>query len=160
MIELNRILVAVDFSEESALAVKFATAFARKFDAKLYVLHVVTSVPSTIEPYVETFDVLQRRRMVDAEEGLEQIVPSEVKSTLDVEEILEVGDPQHTIVEKAKEFDVDAIVIATKGLSGLAHVLLGSVAERVARFAPCPVFVIRDPESRFASEPYQAYQTP
>jgi len=62
---------------------------------------------------------------------------------------VEIGNPHHVIVEKAKELGIDVIVIATHGRSGLSHILLGSVAEKVIRHAPCPVFVIRNPKDKY-----------
>jgi len=149
VVDLKKVLVAVDFSTESVLAAKFAVSLAQKFNAKLFVLHVVTSMPSKIEPMVGSFDSIQTRVFVTAEAALQRVLPPEEKDTVDVEAIIDIGEPHNVIVERAKELGVDAIVIATRGLSGIAHVLLGSVAEKVTRHAPCPVFVIRDPMNKF-----------
>jgi nucleotide-binding universal stress UspA family protein len=81
------------------------------------------------------------------------VIPKSVKDDIEAEEILEEGAPiHHTIVEKAKELGVDVIVVATHGRTGLARVLLGSVAEHVIRHVPCPVFVVRNPKERFLYE--------
>ncbi len=149
MIDLKKILVAVDFSKESTLAAKFAVSFAQEFGAKLYVLHVITPMHAGTMVEVPNFDKYQRQYIEKAEEDLKQVIPAKIKEMIEVEEVIETGHPYHVIVEKAKDLDVDVIVLATQGRTGLAHILLGSVAEKVVRHAPCPVFAIRNPKDKF-----------
>lgn len=148
MISLKRILVPVDFSKESILAAKFAVSLAQEYKTKLYVLHVIETMPSWGDHYIPENvmqNILNERR-----EDLSKVIPSAIKESLQVEEILETGKPiYHVIVEKAKELEVDVIVIPTYGRTGLAHVLMGSVAEHVIRYAPCPVFAIRNPKDKY-----------
>jgi nucleotide-binding universal stress UspA family protein len=149
MIEVNKVLVAVDFSKESQLAAKFAVSIAHEYKAKLYVIHVVTPLPSSLGAEVPDFDSFQRQYIERFGEDLKRVIPEKIKRIIEVEEILEVGEPYHMIVEKAKELDVDIIVLATHGRTGISHILLGSVAERVIRHAPCPVFAIRNPKDKY-----------
>ena len=152
MIDLKRILVPTDFSKHSQNALTYATAFAEKFGAELYLLHVVQDlalyVPDAlalgtpVSPPMEQFtsaaqDALGR---LIADNGLERFkVHPEVRE----------GTPFYEIIRYAREADVDLIVMATHGHSGLAHVLLGSVTEKVVRKSPCPVLTVRHPEHEF-----------
>jgi len=149
MIELQKILVAVDFSKESTLAAKFAVSMAQEFKAKLYVLHVVTPLPQSMITEVPDFENFQKQYIDKSEEDLRQVIPQKIKEMIEVEEVIKIGRHYHVIVENAKDLDVDVLVIATRGRTGLAHILLGSVAERVVRHAPCPVFAIRNPKDKF-----------
>lgn len=146
MIAIERILVAVDFSKESNLAAKFAVSMAKEYRARLYVLHVYDPLPE----YDYLHEDYNKKRMEQLQEELSSLIPDKVKAGLEVQEILvEERAVHHTIVEKAKELGVEVIVIATHGRTGLAHVLVGSVAEHVVRYAPCPVFVIRNPKNKY-----------
>jgi nucleotide-binding universal stress UspA family protein len=148
MISLKGILVPVDFSKESILAAKFAVSLALEYQSKLYVLHVNETFPAWWDYYL-TDDVIESI-MRERRKDLSKVIPSTVKRNLRVEEILETRKPiYHAIVKKAEELGVDMIVIATHGRTGLSHVLLGSVAEHVIRYASCPVFVVRNPKDKY-----------
>jgi nucleotide-binding universal stress UspA family protein len=149
MISFNGVMVPVDFSKESNLAAKFASSLAEEYKTKLHVLHVIEPLHASLRLHVADFDAFQQKVIDQAQEDLGNVIPSSMKKRLEVEEILEIGHPQHVIVDKAKELGVDLIVIATHGRTGFAHVLLGSVAEQVIRHAPCPVFVIRNPKDKY-----------
>jgi universal stress protein A len=149
MVTIKGILAATDFSKEATLGIKFAVSLAQEYKTKLYVLHVFDPLPQ----YDYLLEDYRKKRKDELKDELPRVIPHEVKETLDVEEILEEGHPvHHTIVEKAKELGVDLIVLATRGRTGLAHVLLGSVAEHVIRHAPCPVFVVRNPQDKYPYE--------
>ena len=128
------ILHPTDFSEASQLACVNAVELARQCGAKLTVLHVYpdpTRVPdawSIHDPRPELEDAL----------GL---VAADVPD-VPVERLLRVGTPAETIVEYAKRHNCDVIVMGTHGRTGLGHLLMGSVAEKVIRAAPCPVLVV------------------
>ena len=150
MISINGILVPVDFSKDSILAAKFAASMAQEYKTKLYVLHVKDVIPSYARAEVMDFEELQEKVKKQLAEDLDKVIPDKVKETIDVEVIMEEGAPTHHIIlEKAKELGVDLIVISTHGRTGLAHVMLGSVAEHVIRHAPCPVFVVRNPKDKY-----------
>lgn len=149
MISIQGILVPVDFSEESILAAKFAVSLAREYKTKVYVLHVSEPVPAFVHQYVP--EEIRQNGMNQLRDDLSRVIPCDLKESLSVEEILEIGRPvHHIIVKKAQELGVDVIIIATHGRTGLAHGLLGSVAEHVIRYASCPVFVIRNPKDKYA----------
>ena len=142
MISIKNILLPVDFSEGSTLAVNYAISLAQEYKAKLHVLHIYDPLPQydyLAKEYIEG----QKSKL---REALSTVIPSEIKKQIEVEEILEEKRPvHHSIVEKAKELGDDVIVIGTHGRTGLAHVLLGSIAEHVIRHASCPVLVVRNP---------------
>jgi nucleotide-binding universal stress UspA family protein len=152
MIDLRRILVPTDFSKHSHNALQYAVAFADKFGAELHLLHVVQDlalfVPDTVAgtppvvPPVEQLTAAVR-------EGLQRLIRENNLERLRVCPEVREGTPFYEIVRFAKEKDIDLIVMGTHGRSGLAHVLLGSVTEKVVRKAPCPVLTVRDPEHEF-----------
>jgi nucleotide-binding universal stress UspA family protein len=149
MIQIDKILVAVDFSKESTLATKFAISMSQEYKAKLFLLHVYD--PHT--EYAFLAKEFHEKKIQEREKELSEFLPPKVRADLDVEVILEKGRPiHHTIVEKAKTLGVDIIVVATHGRTGLAHVLVGSVAAHIIRYAPCPVFVIRNPKEKYLYE--------
>lgn len=154
MITLRRILVPVDFSQHSEQALKYGVALAEKFGAELYLIHVfqdlavyqteVVSGAPPIMPSVEQLTASVRgdmQRLVK-EKNLERL-PTHT-------EIVE-GAPVEEIVDYAKEKDIDLIVLGTHGRGWLAHVIMGSVAEKVVRKAPCPVLTVRLAEHGFVS---------
>ncbi len=81
------------------------------------------------------------------EEHLTKVTNELKASGFDVEPVFVLGKPYMEIVKAATEFDVDLIVIASHGRSGISHLLLGSVAEKVVRLAPCPVLTVKPPLS-------------
>ena len=148
-ISLNKILCPYDFSECSKHALKFAIEFTKNFKAKLYLLHVFDTrafgygetIFDISVPTGDTIDTIKTE--------LENSIPEEIKQELQVETIAVPGVPFYEIVKLAKESEMDLIVIGTHGRTGLAHMLLGSVAEKVVRKAPCPVLTVRYPGQEF-----------
>ena len=152
MIDLHRILIPTDFSKHSHNALTYAAAFAEKFQAELYLLHVVqdlalfipdavTAAPP-VAPPVEQITAAARA-------ALDEAVCQAPLQGLTVHPEVREGTPFYEIVTFAKEKDIDLIIMGTHGRGGLAHVLLGSVAEKVVRKAPCPVLTVRHPEHEF-----------
>ena len=139
---VHRILVPVDFSDASKAAVRHANALAQTYGAEIDLLHVVEQVvyPSAygVEPaYFPTQEVLTRVERTLGEMAREDLDP-EVVSISAV-----VGYAPMSILDHADEHDIDLIVIATHGRSGLDRMLLGSVTERILRRAPTPVFIVK-----------------
>jgi len=146
MIELKRILVPSDFSEYSAAAMGYACALADKFHAELHVLHVLESQVSATPVFGGglALNPIVNESIEHAEKALAQTVPERqaVRATAE-------GPPFLEILRYAKDNDIDLIVMGTHGRGGLAHVMLGSVAERVVRKSTCPVMTIRHPKHQF-----------
>ena len=145
MLTIHRILVPVDFSACSRQALDVAVELARTFSARLDVLHVFEepAFPSfygtgALALYGKVPDL-----EVESRKALKKLSRSIQTPGLELETHLRTGPAADEITRFAAERDVDLIVIATHGLRGLQHVLLGSVAERVVREAPCPVFVVK-----------------
>ena len=143
--ELNRILVPIDFSDYARQALMNAKEIAAAYDARLQLLHVVEQ---TIHPsfYVSgktsIFDLMPHIK-VKSTEAMERML-KETKGPKVVADIHVIeGYAPRDIVKFAKSHETDLIVIATHGLMGIEHLLLGSVAEKVIRMAPCPVFTVK-----------------
>lgn len=156
MITINNILCPVDYSIYSEKALAYAIELATKFQAKLYLLHVLDTrfldVNNPELPYIpvttniineETIDMLKSRLLKSVNE--------ETQGKISVEAIVVQGVPFAEIIRTAKECNTDLIVLGTHGRTGLAHVFMGSVAEKVVRKASCPVLTIRHPEHDFVS---------
>ncbi len=148
---LKTILVPIDFSEPSHKALRYAMPFAAQFGARIILLHVVEPfVLPTDLAYVpvemqETHAAVQ----ANAQQKLEQLQSQLLAPPLQSELLVRVGAPWQEINEVASAREVDLIILSTHGYTGLKHVLLGSVAERIMRHAPCPVLVVREREHDF-----------
>lgn len=151
MIDLRRILVPTDFSKFSDNALTYAVAFAEKFGAELHLLHVVQDLALFIPPEVAAAPVAAPvdQLTTAAHAALDRIVREHTLQRLNVQREVREGNPFAEVVRYAKERDIDLIIMGTHGRTGLAHVLLGSVTEKVVRKAPCPVLTVRHPEHEF-----------
>ena len=149
MITLKKILVPHDFSDTSYGAVRYAIALAHNFGAQLHLLHVsdrarfemATEFPLGLDG---TLEDAVRERLLKILTPREQV---EFKPTFEFRS----GSPAAEIVKYAKDADVDLIVMGTHGRGFVAHVVLGSVAEKVVRTAPCPVLTVRNPQHGFVA---------
>jgi len=137
MFRVKNILVPCDFSPCSDSAVQRASDLAMTFDARLHLLHVEPP------PGLLGQATLEPDRVLHAGQQLEQQLEPHVVVKLPVERAVVSGAAHRAICDYAREHDIDLIVMGTHGRTGLAHVTLGSVAERVLRGAPCPVLVVR-----------------
>lgn len=144
MIRVKKILVPTDFSPHSGEAMKYACTLAEQFNAELHLLHVVELLPVA---YYEgaVFTAESEEKMREAAEKLLHKQPEPPwKDSLKVVYEVRQGTPFHEVVGYAKDNNIDLIVMGTHGRTGLGHVLLGSVAERVVRKAPCAVLTVRN----------------
>jgi nucleotide-binding universal stress UspA family protein len=145
MLPLTKILCPTDFSEPSYEAVKIGKEWASHFKSTLILLHVVSPVP-----FVPEDPALVAPRMLTAEQGLsayarkslESLVEQLALKDLDVRLMVLEGNPADEIVRTAEEEEVEMIVIATHGRTGLNRLIFGSVAEKTIRLAGCPVLTI------------------
>ena len=148
---LNKILVPVDFSDFSAKAVDYALAFADQFGSQLILLHVVEPAvyPESSMLVATALDDLNNDLLRSAQKRLDELNKGSIGDRVPSELMVRMGRAYAEIAAAANEMDVDLIILATHGYTGLKHVLLGSTAERVVRHAPCPVLTLRDPEHDF-----------
>jgi len=146
MLNIRRILAPTDLSENSLPAIRYAADLAAKFDSELVLLNVVQDqvlvLPDAVMPTpVAAVDL--NELMASARSGLASVVRdldlARLKTTVEVR----VGVPSDEIVSAAKELNADLLCISTHGRTGLAHFFLGSVAEKIVRYAPCPVLTVR-----------------
>lgn len=146
MIKIERVLVPIDFSEFSKMALSYGCEIARRFDAEVHLLHVVQDtypmIPEAgalLPSAQDYFSELTR----SAERDLQTLPSQEDLTGLRVKRCVTSGVPFLEIIRYAREIEADLIVIGTHGRTGLTHVLMGSVAELVVRKAPCPVLTTR-----------------
>ncbi len=155
MIALKQILVATDFSEPSNAALAYGRELARNFGATLHVLNVVDDLGSRLATNGPVyFDLGQLQSEVEASAlaQLNALLSDEDRRVLHAKAVvLTSPSPAHAITSYARDTmpRIDMIVMGTHGRGGMAHVLMGSVAERVVRTAPCPVLAVRQPEHEF-----------
>jgi nucleotide-binding universal stress UspA family protein len=152
----SKIVAATDFSEDSSLALTYTQELAQKFSGEVVLLHVDQPLaPVMMTPELgPAMDVgamgriAEEQRML-AQKELDKIAGKLREGGLKVKVLLKVGSPFLEILHTAQSENADLIVLGTHGRTGLAHVLMGSVAERVVQKAPCPVLTIRHPDRKF-----------
>jgi nucleotide-binding universal stress UspA family protein len=148
MIKLEHLLVATDFSACSKEALDYAVQLAQKMKGRLTLLHVFESpffypTETALGNYPEVYQWLHDFKQEELKK-LNTLTDEARKEGLPVESLFKEGAPSVEILRTAKELHADLIVLGTHGRKGLSHVMMGSVAERVAREAPCPVFIARE----------------
>lgn len=151
MIELNKILVAVDFSDHSKVAMYYAAEFGRVFGAEVIACNIVEPAEalSQLPPGGEGYfppNVAELRKE-KAEEECEKMLTAAGVDNGRV--VVAAGTPFVEIIRIAREENVDLVIVGTHGRGAIAHMLLGSVAEKVVRKAPCPVLSVRSGEHDF-----------
>lgn len=151
MIAINKILVATDFSEASGLALAYGRDLARTHRAQLCILHVVEDVLLRYSPEVGLMggDVQKDIERV-ATRDLQALLTDEDRRDLNATAVVARGEnPADAITAYAKMNTTDLIVTGTHGRGAVQHLLMGSVAERVVRTAPCPVLTVHTHERDF-----------
>ncbi|MBD06799.1 MAG: universal stress protein UspA [Gemmatimonadetes bacterium] len=126
------------------------TGPASSYGASLYLLHVIDAqwiATSGSVAFPEYGSNILERLEKYAEKGLIKL--AETIGEIDVVTSLRVGSPHVQIVQHARDEDIDLVVVATHGRSGLKHALIGSVAEKIVQMAPCPVLTVKHPEHEF-----------
>jgi nucleotide-binding universal stress UspA family protein len=152
MIRIKNVLVATDFSEQSKSALEYGRELARTNGARLHVIHVVEDIVARYSTDISAtvlVDALQSLE-VAASSDLDALITDDDRRALRAHTAVFTSvAPAEMIVAYAKTQAIDVIVIGTHGRSGLAHLFMGSVAERVVRSAPCPVLTVHHPEHEF-----------
>lgn len=140
MTRIQRILVPIDFSEHSLKALDEAVEFSRPYKAELIIMFAVERGDSEL---LVPDSALIGRQTRTAEEKLEEIAQSLGKRGIECRTFVEFGVAYKAIVDAARDLDASLIVMSTHGRTGLARVLIGSVAERVVQHAECPILLLR-----------------
>jgi nucleotide-binding universal stress UspA family protein len=152
MIKISNVLVATDFGAASDSALTYGREFARTFGARLHLLHVIENPLAYPGPEAAGVDLagIQADLEAAAQRSFDRLVTAEDREQLRAVTALRTGGtPAFEIVAYAKQKDVDVIIMGTHGRGVISHLLLGSVAERVVRIAPCPVLTVRPSEHEF-----------
>lgn len=146
--KINTILFATDFSEGSKHALPYAVDLAKRYEAKLYFVHVVYDVAKTTGWYVPHISVEEIYKDMEkaARSELEKTFSEEMRGFKNIEHLVMKGVPYEEITKFAELNKIDLIVLATHGRTGLDRLLFGSTAEQVVRYAPCPVLSVRLPK--------------
>jgi nucleotide-binding universal stress UspA family protein len=140
------ILVAIDFSEYSKVALDICLGASGCMETKLYVLHTIEKFPHDYLHLLSStaHTDMKQKLEEDAIARIQAMIPEEIRGKGDIIPMVRFGKPFLEIIQVAKEENVDLLVIGTHGRAGVDRVILGSVAERIVRKAGCPVMVIRD----------------
>ena len=146
MIQILNILVPVDFTKSSSYAARYAASLAQTHNARLYVLHVKEPFPVHGRIAAGSLEDVQKHQMIKAQAELPEVIPAAFKDAIEIEEIHVTGIPVYrVIVEKAREFSVDVIVMASQDRKGWGRVFKNNIIAQVIRNTPCSVFVVRPP---------------
>lgn len=167
---LQHLLVPVDFSGETPDTLAFALELAGRFSAHLTLFHVVEQVVLPIGDFHLTGDTVAMtaaytENLIAAAQHQMTTLGAGIPAGVPFDTSIKVGIPWHCIVQYATDHPIDLVVMSTHGRSGLKHLWLGSVAERVVQNAPCPVLVVRprtggSPPLSLSSRSTTNHQTP
>ena len=164
MIAIKNILVATDFGEAADTALGYGRELATRFGATLHVLHVAENVYITAfgaETYASFAPDMQRDIEQAAQRKLhEALIDSDGSGPKTVPAVMTSGAPAFAIVDYARDHDIELIVMGTHGRGVVQQFLMGSVAERVVRLAPCPVLTVRSRERDFVHPDLVAVREP
>jgi nucleotide-binding universal stress UspA family protein len=151
MIALKNILVATDFSEPSAVALNYGRDLARSYDASLHVVHVMEDLLALHGPEIGfAYSDVQRNIEAGMRRDLDATLSAEDRRTLDARTVItRASNVSHAITKYARDNATDLIIVGTHGRGAIERFLIGSVAERVMRTAPCPVLIVRTNERDF-----------
>lgn len=152
MLAIKTILVPTDFSEASEAALKYGKALAEAFGSSLHLVHVVEDLLAhawAAEVYVASMPSLREEIEKEATERLGAMLTDQERQRLRATTEVIAGSPFIEIIRYARTHDIDLIVLGTHGRGPVAHMLLGSVAEKVVRKSPCPVLTVRPAQHEF-----------
>ncbi len=154
LIGLKTILVPIDFSDNSKKALRYAIPFAQQFKAELILMYVVepTIYPSDFGFGQVGFPNVEKELQDKAVQEMQELIATMVPSTLQASSVVDSGIPFVEITLYAQRKNVDLIIVATHGTTGVEHILFGSTAEKIIRKSPCPVLVVRAEEHDFIDE--------
>ena len=146
----DRILTAIDFSENSDYAFDYALTLAKQFNSELTIMHVINEPVDLRGFYVPhiSFEQLEKEIEDGATKMMEKFCQARLEDFSSYKTAIVTGIPYEEIIRKAEETNTSLIVLGTHGRTGLDHLIFGSTAERVVRSAACPVLTIRLPATQ------------
>jgi nucleotide-binding universal stress UspA family protein len=148
-VQFKKILCATDFSDFSNHTINYGVALAREFGSRLIICHVIDLSSVAIYGEFQLDPVGQQNRIIeDAGDQLEALAGDQ---SLDWEPMITVGKPADEIVRAVEEKNIDLVISATRGRTGLKRLILGSVTERMMLTLPCPLLVLRSPGHELVS---------
>lgn len=154
--DIRTILLPTDFSECGNFALTYAASLARKFSASIICVHVIEPIVPTVgySGMTEPLPIADITEQLEdsAERELPKLAECDECAGIEVEELIVHGEAASEIVRVAKERDVDLIVIASHGRTGIGRILFGSTAEAVVRHASCPVLVVKQSQAEDGSK--------
>ena len=143
---VNQIVCCSDFSDHAEAAFQTALELVQRYNAKLYVIHVL---PPVVNPMLTDADLIMPEHpdenlVVSLNERMQEVYGNRIPEAIDVELVVRDGHVSTEIIRFIEETDADLAVVGAFGLSGMGLVLFGSVAKRVSHKAPCSVMIVRD----------------
>jgi nucleotide-binding universal stress UspA family protein len=146
--KIEKILFPTDFSENSEYAFDYALDFAKRFGARLHIVHVIHELIDVTGFYVPhiSIDKIQEDMIKSADEMMKRFIGEKIGDFKDFETLNIIGLPHVEILNVARDKGVDMIVMGTHGRTGIDRVLFGSTAGKVVKKASCPVLTVRQPE--------------
>jgi nucleotide-binding universal stress UspA family protein len=155
MVNIRKILVLIDFSQNSESAARYGAQIGRDQKARVYFLHMINQrILNAVQQlsskgYKGDYVQALRKLVADRENDLKQFVSEELREGIETEFLIRKGEPAEEVVNIAKELFIDLIVVGSQGHTALSSASIGSVAQHVVNHAPCPVFIVRPTEHDF-----------
>ena len=147
MVQLKKILVPTDGSDTSKSAMQYAVELAKSFQAKIILVMVADDryLDWMGPAYFSTsmLEEIEKNTLEQAKKGLTDFWPSSLDASENITTLVIKGNPVDEIIDFAKREDIDMIVMGTHGRTGVSHMMIGSVAEKVVRLSPCPVLTVK-----------------
>lgn len=142
---ISKILFPTDFTEGSEAAIPFVADLTRKFNAKLYIVHVLYDINRATGWYVPHASTTELSSLMEksAKEQLDRVAIEEMRDYPNIERKVIIGSPAEEILRFAEKNNIDLIIMGTHGRKGLDKILFGSTAEKVVRSSRFPVLTVR-----------------
>lgn len=142
---IRHILVPIDFSGYSKNALRYAVPMAEQYGATLHLVYVIepTIYPADLGFGQVVMPGVEEELRSKSKAQLENLIVEEIGSRVKAEAVVRTGKPHQEILREAEEKDIDLIIVATHGHSGVEQILFGSTAMRIVRLAKCPVLTVR-----------------
>jgi len=142
MISIKKILVPVDFSEPSKMAVNYGLSLALQFNARLVLAHIVPSSTALVYTFPTESFAFEREQVKQAKSMLPSLIPGDYRDRLNLQTIVKVGEVRNELMGIVNDEKVDLVVMGTQGRNAVERFLLGSLTERMLRKLPVPILTV------------------